>query len=89
MVSHLLILSVFQMNRVVSHAKDGEDKIEEGEDAVQPQETVPGREEVGINEHCGEHVAWQPAWHSASHLWPPLPPSRTSPCQLSDIHSRN
>lgn len=62
----------------MSHAKDGEDKIDEGEDAVQPQETVSGREEVGINEHCGEHVAWGTAWHSASRPQPSLPPSRTS-----------
>lgn len=82
-VSYLLILSVFQVDRVVSHAKNGEDKIDEGKDAVQPQETVSGREEVEINEHSGEHVAWGTAWHSASHPKPPLPPSRTSPasCQ--------
>lgn len=27
-VSHLLILSVFQVDRVVSHTKDGEDKVD-------------------------------------------------------------
>lgn len=89
MVSHLLILSVFQVDRVVSHTKDGEDKIDEGEDAVQPQETVSGRDEVGINEHCGKHAVWGTAQHSASHPWTPLPPSRTSLCQLSDTQPRN
>lgn len=91
-VYHLLILSVFQVDRVVSHAKDGEDKIDEGKDAVQPQETVSGREEVRINEHCGEHVAWGPAWHLASHLWPPtqqdlpIPAVRHSPQEPEGQH---
>ena len=73
----------------MSHAEDGEDEIDEGEDAVQPQEAIPGGGEEGISERCGGHVACGSAWHSVSHPWPPLPPSRTSPSQLPDSHPRD
>lgn len=36
----------------MSHAEDGEDEIDEGEDAVQPQETVPGGGEAEISSRC-------------------------------------
>lgn len=74
MVAHLLVLSVFKVDRVVSHAEDGEDEIDEGKDAVQPQEAVPGGQEEGISELCGGRMACGPAWCSVSHLWPLLLP---------------
>lgn len=89
MVAHLLILSVFQVDGVVSHAEDGEDEIDEGEDAVQPQQTVPGGGEEGISERCCGCVACRPAWSSVSHPWPPPPPSGTSLSQLPDPHPRD
>lgn len=36
----------------MSHAEDGEDEIDEGKDAVQPQETVPGGGEAEISSRC-------------------------------------
>lgn len=68
MAAHLLILSVFKMHRVVGHAEDCEDEIDEGKDAVQPQETVPGGGEEEISEHCARHVAFRPVWQSESHV---------------------
>lgn len=48
MVAHLLVLSVFKVDGVVSHAEDSEDEIDEGENAVQPQEMVSvGEEGIG------------------------------------------
>lgn len=38
-----LVLLVVQPQRVVSHAQHGDDKVDQGEDAVKPQEVVPGR----------------------------------------------
>lgn len=81
-VAHLLILSVFKVDRVVSHAEDGENEIDESEDAVQPQETVPGGGEEGTSECCGRCMACGPAWRSAPHPQPPPPPSGTSPSHL-------
>lgn len=49
MVAHLLVLSVFKVDRVVSHAEDSEDEIDEGEDAVQPQKMVSGGGKKGIS----------------------------------------
>lgn len=89
MVAHLLVLSVFKVHGVVSHAEDGEDEIDEGEDAVQPQETVPGGGDEGIGKHCSGHVAHGPAWRSAPHPQPPPPPSRTSPSRLPDPRPRD
>lgn len=87
--AHLLILSVFKVDGVVSHAEDGEDKIDEGEDAVQPQESVSGGWEEESSEQCGRCVACSPAWHSVSHPSPPPLPSRTSLSWLLGPHPRD
>lgn len=58
MDAHLFILSVFKVDRVMSHAENGEDEIDEGKDAVQPQETIPGGGEEGISECCDEPGIW-------------------------------
>lgn len=38
-----LVLFVVQPQRVVSHAQHGDDKVDQSEDAVKPQEVVPAR----------------------------------------------
>lgn len=41
-----LVLFVVQPQRVVSHAQHGDDKVEQSQDAVKPQEVVPERHET-------------------------------------------
>lgn len=43
----LLVFSVLQPYRVVNHAQQRDDEVNQGKDAVEPQEAVP----VGHKEH--------------------------------------
>ena len=45
METDLLILSVLQPYRVMNHAQRRDDEVNQSEDAVQPQEAVPVRQE--------------------------------------------
>ena len=50
MLTDLLILSVLQLGRVVEHAEHSDDEVEQGEDAVQPQKSVPARGKPQMSE---------------------------------------
>lgn len=43
MLTDLLIFSVLQAYRMVSHAQHCDDEVNQGEDAVQPQKIIPWR----------------------------------------------
>ena len=49
-LTDLLILSVLQLGRVVEHAEHGDDEVEQGEDAVEPQKSVPARGKPQMSE---------------------------------------
>lgn len=49
MVTHPLILSVFQPNGVVSHTQQRDDEVDQSKDAVEPQKVVPMRHKNSYN----------------------------------------
>lgn len=43
MMTDLLIFSVFQLQRMVSHTQQRDNEVNQSQDAVQPQKAVPSR----------------------------------------------
>lgn len=56
-----LVLFVVQPQRVVSHAQHGDDKVDQSEDAVKPQEVVPKRQrDTTVLLHCTDKGTHNP-----------------------------
>lgn len=51
-----LVLSVLQPRRVVGHAQQGDDEVDHGKDAVEPQKVVPERHRNAAVTSVGLHL---------------------------------